>query len=295
VSISPPTLHLLCEAGVPVVHLSLGHWFYGITAASGPRNAFDRAAQFAAAAEPARALALAKEFVSAKVQNQRTMLRRNASPSPDHALGAMAALIGRVEEAPTLDTLRGFEGAAAACYFGELGSMLRPPKHLDEDAPLQAFTFDFAARNRRPPCDPVNAMLSFGYALLAKESTVALMAVGLDPYWGFLHQPRHGRPALALDLMEEFRPLVVDSAVVTAVNTGMVTPTDFRRTGTACVLEPGGRKSFIRAYETRLDQLATHPVFDYRCSWRRLIALQAQVLARVLRGDIPRYRGMTTR
>jgi CRISPR-associated protein Cas1 len=138
-------------------------------------------------------------------------------------------------------------------------------------------------------------MLSFGYALLAKECTVALLAVGLDPYWGFLHQPRHGRPALALDLMEEFRPLVVDSAVVTAINTGMVCPGDFQQAGTVCVLEASGRKSFIRAYEARLDQMATHPMFDYRCSWRRLIALQAQILARCLRGDVPRYQGMTTR
>jgi len=295
VSITPQTLHLLCEAGVPVVHLSLGHWFYGITAASGLRNAFDRAAQFAAAADPARALSFAKEFISAKVQNQRTMLRRNASPSPDRALGEMAVLTERVAEARNIGTLLGIEGAIAACYFGELSSMIRPPKASGDEAHLSGMGFDFEARNRRPPRDPVNAMLSFGYALLAKECTVALLAVGLDPYWGFLHQPRHGRPALALDLMEEFRPLVVDSAVVTAINTGMVCPGDFQQAGTVCVLEASGRKSFIRAYEARLDQMATHPMFDYRCSWRRLIALQAQILARCLRGDVPRYQGMTTR
>lgn len=138
-------------------------------------------------------------------------------------------------------------------------------------------------------------MLSFGYALLAKECTVALAAVGLDPFWGFYHQPRHGRPALALDLMEEFRPLVVDSAVITALNTGMVAVSDFVRAGNACSLSGTGRKAFIRAYEGRLDQLATHPAYDYRCSWRRLIGLQAQLLARHLRGDVAQYRGITTR
>jgi CRISPR-associated protein Cas1 len=165
--------------------------------------------------------------------------------------------------------------------------MLRP---RDFDA-----EWDFQARNRRPPRDPVNALLSFGYALLAKECTVALLAEGLDPWWGLFHQPRHGRPSLALDLMEEFRPLVVDSAVLTAVNTGMVSARDFVRSQAACVLNDRGRKGFIRAYEARLDQLVTHPLFDYRCSWRSIIRVQARLLARWLRGDVPTYIGMTTR
>lgn len=138
-------------------------------------------------------------------------------------------------------------------------------------------------------------MLSFGYALLAKECTIALLAEGLDPWWGLYHRPRHGRPALALDLMEEFRPLVVDSAVATAVNTGMLASSDFTRSKAACILTDSGRKAFIRAYEARLDQLVTHPLFDYRCSWRSIIRLQARLLDRWLRGDVPRYTGMVTR
>jgi CRISPR-associated protein Cas1 len=138
-------------------------------------------------------------------------------------------------------------------------------------------------------------MLSFGYALLAKECTIAAMAEGLDPWWGFYHKPRYGRPALALDLMEEFRPLVVDSAVVTAINTGMVSLGDFTRSQAGCLLSATGRKAFIRAYESRLDQLVTHPVFDYRCSWRSIIRLQARLLARWLTGDVPAYIGMVTR
>ena len=115
------------------------------------------------------------------------------------------------------------------------------------------------------------------------------------PYWGFYHQPRHGRPALALDLMEPFRPLIVDSAVITAVNTGMVKGRNFKTAASGCVMQPAGRKGFIRAYEARLDQLVTHPLFDYRCSWRSVIKLQARLLSRWLRRDIPAYKNIVTR
>jgi len=131
--------------------------------------------------------------------------------------------------------------------------------------------------------------------MLAKECTVAVAAEGFDPYWGFYHQPRHGRPALALDLMEEFRTSVVDSAVITAVNTGMVREGGFETTKAGCAMKPAARKAFIRAYEGRLDQLVTHPVFDYRCSWRTIIRLQAKLLARWVRGEIEAYTGMVTR
>jgi CRISPR-associated protein Cas1 len=294
VGVGAAALHLLCESGKPIVHLTRGHWFCGITQGHGLKNGYDRAAQFRVAGEPERCLVLAREFVKAKGANQRTLLRRNAAPAPDQGLSAMAQLIDRVDEVIALDELLGIEGSIAARYFGSFGTMLRP-KDQTAGGAAGGWDFDFGSRNRRPPRDPVNAMLSFGYALLAKECTVALAAVGLDPFWGFYHQPRHGRPALALDLMEEFRPLVVDSAVITALNTGMVTFSDFVRAGNACSLSGSGRKAFIRAYEGRLDQLATHPAFDYRCSWRRLIGLQAQLLARHLRGDVAEYRGITTR
>ncbi len=287
VSVSAQTIHLLCESGVPIVHLSRGHWFYGVTQGTGLRNAFDRAHQFRAADDPSRRLTLARSIVAAKGANQRTLLRRNASPRPEQALREMAALLERVPGAADLAILLGLEGALAAAYFARFGETLRP---RDFDA-----TWDFNARNRRPPKDPVNALLSFGYALLAKECTVALLAEGLDPWWGLYHGPRHGRPALALDLMEEFRPLVVDSAVITAVNTGMVSAAEFTRTAAACALSANGRKGFIRAYEARLDQLVTHPKFGYRCSWRAVIRLQARLLSRWLRGDVPVYEGMTTR
>jgi CRISPR-associated protein Cas1 len=287
VSVSAQTVHLLCESGIPTVHLSSGHWFYGITHGIGLRNSFDRAAQYRASAEPGKRLTFARAIVWAKGSNQRTMLRRNADPRPERALAEMDRVLDAVAGAAGEDTLLGLEGALAASYFGAFSRLLRSGE-METD-------WDFASRNRRPPKDPVNALLSFGYALLTKECTVALLAEGLDPWWGLYHRPRHGRPGLALDLMEEFRPLIVDSAVVTAVNTGMVRSRDFTRSAAGCAMDAPARKAFIRAYEARLDQLVTHPVFDYRCSWRTLIRVQARFISRWLRGDLPQYIGMTTR
>lgn len=292
VNVSAALLHLLCEGGIPTVHLSHGHWLQGITTGITIRNAFDRAAQFAKAADPGACRGLAQELVAAKISNQRTMLRRNGTELDSYDLTELAMLMDRARKTEDLATLLGVEGRAAAIYFRNFSKMLRPPGDPAEDRVLD---FDFGCRNRRPPRDPVNALLSFGYAMLAKECTIALLAVGLDPYWGFYHQPRHGRPALALDLMEEFRPLLVDSAVISAINTGMISLDHFVLTGAGCALTPAGRRAFIRGYEGRLDQLVTHPIFEYRCSWRRIVWLQAQLLARFLRGDVARYQGITTR
>jgi CRISPR-associated protein Cas1 len=287
VSVTAQALNWLCSEGIPIVHLTTGHWFCGLTAGITIRNAFARASQYKAAEDPAIRLSLAKAIVTAKGSNQRTMLRRNATLSSAADLDQMADLLTRIPSAPSCEHLLGLEGNLAARYYANFAQLLSP---RDFEA-----NWDFTSRNRRPPKDPVNAMLSFGYAMLAKECTVALLAEGLDPYWGLYHKPRHGRPALALDLMEEFRPLVVDSAVITAINTGMVSTTSFRRSNAACLLTDKGRKSLIRAYEARLDQLVTHPVFDYRCSWRSIIRCQARLLGKWLAGDIPEYVGMTTR
>ena len=138
-------------------------------------------------------------------------------------------------------------------------------------------------------------MLSFAYALLAKECVCALLGEGLDPWWGIYHQPRHGRPGLALDLMEEFRPLLADSAVLSAINTGMLAPRDFTCSAAGCTMKDKGRKALIQAYEARLDQLVTHPLFDYRCSWRSTVRVQARLLGRWFKHETPEYIGFTTR
>jgi CRISPR-associated protein Cas1 len=155
--------------------------------------------------------------------------------------------------------------------------------------------FDFTKRNRRPPRDPVNALLSFVYAMLLKDLVATLVGVGLDPYLGFYHQPRYGRPALALDLMEEFRPLVADSVVINLINNGEVRPTDFITRAGACALTPHGRKQVLEGYERRLDTLVTHPHFGYAISYRRIFEVQARLLARHLTGEINFYPAFCTR
>ena len=158
-----------------------------------------------------------------------------------------------------------------------------------------AFNFQFTHRNRRPPTDPVNALLSLSYSLLAKDCTVAVLAVGFDPYVGFFHQPRFGRPALALDLMEEVRPLIAESTVLSCINNRVVTEKDFVRAGEAVNLTAAGRKRFFQVYEQRMNSLLTHPVFDYKVSYRRALELQARLLAKAVTGEIPDYVPLVTR
>ncbi|MBL8889648.1 MAG: CRISPR-associated endonuclease Cas1 [Planctomycetaceae bacterium] len=156
-------------------------------------------------------------------------------------------------------------------------------------------TFDFRYRNRRPPRDPVNALLSLAYSVLAKELTITCAMVGLDPYLGYYHQPRYGRPALALDLMEPFRPLIAESAVLSAINSRMVTVNDFVQAGDAVSLTPNGRKQFFLAFESRMDSLVPHPLFGYRVSYRRMLEIQTRLLARMLCGEIATYPVFVTR
>ncbi|MCB1203717.1 MAG: CRISPR-associated endonuclease Cas1 [Verrucomicrobiae bacterium] len=281
VQVSAQALHLMMEKGIPVVHFSTGGWFHGISHGIGIENAYARAAQYEAAADPQRCVRFARGLVRAKAGNQRALLMRNGSGRErDLAVSSLADALKRKHEMPdALPGLLGWEGRAAALYFSAFSSMLKTGALPD---------FQFCARNRRPPKDPVNALLSFAYALLAKECLVALWGEGLDPWWGLYHQARHGRPALALDVMEPFRPVIADSVVLTAINTGMVGPRDFITNGNGCAMKPNGRKAFLRAWEQRLDQLYTHPEFDYRCSWRTILRIQARLLARWLRNDIPR-------
>lgn len=191
-----------------------------------------------------------------------------------------------VDQCDGLDNLLGIEGAAAGQYFGAFNSLLK------EDI---ARSFDFTHRNRRPPRDPVNALLSFAYSMLVRIWTHTLASVGFDPYRGFYHQPRYGRPALALDMMEAFRPLLADSAVIQAINNGEVKSRDFVITPTGTALTPKGKKRFIATVERRLQQEIIHPLFGYRVSYRRLFEIQARLLARHLLGELKQYPEFTTR
>ena len=275
------------QENVPIVHFTMGHWFCGITTGISLRNAYSRAAQYKTADLADKSLEISKAIVTAKAQNQRTMVRRNTQKNTAETLAGMKKLIKKIPKTQSPEVLLGLEGNVAALYFSVFSKLLSPRDMVSE--------FEFTKRNRRPPTDPVNALLSFGYAMLTKECTTALLAEGLDPWWGFYHKPRHGRPALALDLMEEFRPLVVDSAVIKSINTGMVTRDSFQITPNGCIITDTGRKAFIRAYEARLDQLIVHPIFDYHCSWRTIIRLQARLISKWLTGDVENYIGITTR
>ncbi len=156
--------------------------------------------------------------------------------------------------------------------------------------------FDFQSRNRRPPRDPVNALLSFAYAMLIKDCFSALLTVGFDPYRGFYHGTgRHGRPSLALDLCEEFRAVIADSVVLSLVNNRTVTPEDFVTWREACQLTEAGRKKFFAAYEQRKSALVSHPLYGYKMSYSRMLEVQARMLAAYVRGDVPRYTGFTVR
>lgn len=292
VQISTQAVQDLCDRGIPVVYLSSGGWFYGITRGMDHKNVDLRRRQFAAAESADRSLQIAKRLVTVKIRNCRTLIRRNAGEPPARTLERLKQLVSSAEDATNLESLLGIEGTAARLYFEAFGEMLKPPAG---DKEASALTFDFDGRNRRPPRDPVNALLSLGYSLLAKDLTIALQAVGFDPYLGFYHQPRYGRPALALDIMEEFRPLVVDSVVLSAVNTAVVKLPDFIRRGGAVTLTPAGRGKFLRAYERRMDEEITHPIFGYKISYRRTLEVQIRLLARYLTGEIDEYPPFATR
>lgn len=291
VQVSTQAVQALCEAEVPICYFSMGGWFYGITTGLNQKNVFLRRSQFRLAEQEYFARAVARRLVAGKIRNQRTLLQRNHIEPSRGTLDGLKEMARRAEAAGSLDELLGIEGNAARLYFGDLSGMIKP----DEEGDGSELRFDWMGRNRRPPRDPVNALLSLGYSLLAKDLTVACYAVGFDPYVGFYHQPRFGRPALALDLMEPFRPLIVDSAVLTAINGGMVTARDFVRVGGSVALTAAGRKAFFRAYELRMDSLVTHPLFEYRVSYRRLLEIQSRLLARVVEGEIGEYPVFVTR
>ncbi len=297
VQLSTQAIQSFCAAEVPVCYFSQGGWFYGITNGLNARNVFLRQQQFISAGHESTAVRLARKLVAGKIRNQRTLLQRNHIEPPATALRQLKVLAEKAEVATALDSLLGIEGSAARVYFSEFAGMLKSDEGGDTEhrGAGAEFSFDFTQRNRRPPRDPVNALLSLAYSILAKDLTITCYTLGFDPYWGFYHQPRFGRPALALDLMEPFRPLIADSVVLTAINTHMITIADFIRSGPSVALKPGGRKGFFRAYELRMDTLVTHPMFDYRVSYRRILEIQARLLARFLSGEIDDYPVFITR
>lgn len=295
VQLSTSVVQTLCERDIPLTWFTLGGWFYGMTRGHSLKNVFTRIEQFQTASQPDAALQHARLFVYGKIRNQRTLLMRNHNHAPKGILKALKHLAQAALYTHSLPTLLGIEGQAAAFYFAHFSGMIKQNEEPATDPNQPEFTFRIDHRNRRPPRDPVNALLSLLYSLLAKDCTIAAYATGFDPYVGFLHQPRFGRPALALDLMEEFRPLIADSTALTLLNNRMLNQNDFLYAGKSVNLTPKARKQVYHAYEKRLANTITHPTFGYKVSYRRALELQSRLLAKCLTGEIEQYLPFTTR
>ena len=277
----------LLERGIPIFHFTYGGCLKGVTTGMGHKNVEIRALQFRAAASPELSLAIARRIVAAKIRNSRIILKRNhpAVPSPLAALDEMKLLRRRAAKAESAQTLLGIEGAAASAYFARFGSLISP-----------SAAFNFRTRNRRPPKDRVNAALSFLYSMLAKQAFASALAVGFDPCMGFYHRPRYGRPALALDMAEEFRPIVAESTALRLLNNRQLNPeTDFIERAGSVALNQSGRKKTIKAFESKMDSLVIHPTFGYSISYRRVMEVQARLLSRHLLGELDKYPAFVTR
>jgi CRISPR-associated protein Cas1 len=273
----------LLERNIDVSYFSPAGRFLGLLRGLPSSGVDARLGQYRLFGEPGMRLSLSKEIIRAKIHNQRVMLLRNGEAS-EADLAKLARLRDSTDEACDANQLLGIEGAAAALYFGAFASM------LGAEMP-----FDFSKRNRRPPRDPVNALLSMGYSMLSKELAGVCHAVGLDPFLGFFHQPRYGRPALALDLMEEFRPLIADSVAISLVNRGEVRKSDFIHGASGVFLNDQGRRAFWECWFRRMDTEVSHPIFGYKMSYRRMLEVQARQLWRFVRGEAEKYTGFTTR
>jgi CRISPR-associated endonuclease Cas1 len=288
VQVTTPAVQTRCEREIPITYLSQGAWFYGMTMGLAHKNVELRIAQHRAI-EAGQGLAIARSLVSGKIQNQRTILRRNLQERDSRLLGRLAVHARQARHAAEVGTLLGIEGMGAQLYFGAFHRLLHGA------GAWASRVFQDGGRNRRPPRDEVNAVLSFLYAVLTKECAVIAQAVGFEVYRGIYHASKYGRPAMALDLCEEFRPLIADSVCLTLFNQGEVAAEDFVKRARGVALTPKGRRAVLAAFERRMSQLVTHPVFGYTISYRRIIELQARLLRAVILGEIPGYRPFTTR
>jgi len=296
VTVTPPALALCWEHGVAVHFLSEWGYLQARLTGVADTSVTLRRAQFRVADEPARCAAIARAMIAGKIQNSRTSLLRAAREADepaekarlDTAVDALARQIQdlgrwtpeRLAVPGALDALRGAEGMAAQIYFSVLTLLLKQ----------QRDAFTFTTRNRRPPRDRINCLLSFFYALVRHDCIAALTCAGLDPFVGFLHAERPNRPALALDLMEEFRPWLADRLAVTLINRKQIGAEHFReREGGAVEFTDAGRKLVIQSYQTRKQEMLQHPLLDQQLRIGQMPFIQARILARYLRGDIADY------
>jgi CRISPR-associated protein Cas1 len=287
ITVTAQAMRELFTREIPVCWFSYGGWFTGMAEGLPGKHVELRRSQYTAPAH--QRVGIAARMIEGKIRNSRILLRRNTRTPDDAVLDQLRDLAAAAAQAGGNPTLLGIEGTAARLYFARFTTMLA------DTTPLDSATFDHNGRARRPPPDPVNTLLSFVYGLLVKDITVTLAMVGFDPYFGVYHQPRYGRPALALDLAEEFRPLIADSTVLQLINNSEVRPSHFTSRAGGCQLDRDGRRAVIAAYERRMNHTIKHPVFGYQVTYRRALDVQARILAAHLTGEIPAYTPFTTR
>lgn len=285
VQITTQAVRELCKRNIPICYMTYGGWFVGMTAGAPHKNVELRINQYGKHADKAASIRIAREMVYAKIKNCATMLRRNHRAVPEDKIGELDGFAQRARSIKQYDSLLGIEGMAARIYFSEFTGMIKS----------ESMEFDFTGRNRRPPLDPINAILSFLYAMLARQAMTIVSMVGFDPYVGYLHMPKYGKPALALDIIEEFRPIVGDSVCITLVNNGEITESDVVKTGFGVSLTDKGRRTVISAYERRMDTTIMHPILGYTASYKRIMQTQTRLLARHILGEIPEYPAFRTR
>ncbi len=285
--LTPALMAFCAENNVGISYLSETGRFLARVQGAQQGNVLLRKAQYAIADNELESLSIARPIVAAKVTNYRNLLLRHQRNHPDEcpdsvglAAETMAGRLGQIQQAETLDGLRGYEGECATLYFGALSSLIT----------AQRDDFTFAQRTKRPPLDPANALLSFLYAILANDVRSAVETVGLDPQVGFLHQLRSGRPSLALDIMEEFRAYLGDRVMLNLINLRQVTRKDFEiRESGEVRMSDDARKTVITAYQKRKQEEVTHPFLGEKMTVGLLPHIQAQLMARYLRGDISEY------
>ena len=285
VQITTQAISALLQRDIPLCHFTHGGWLKGITAGLASKNVELRIAQFRTAEDPCASLSIARDIVVGKLRNSRVMFRRNHIGKHEQQLNEIARLTNAAKLADSFGALLGIEGAAARVYFSNFNGMLKTTDR----------TFDFRSRNRRPPRDPVNAVLSFLYAMLTKQVMFTTAIAGFDPFLGFYHRPKYGRPALALDLAEEFRPIIADSVALKLINNGELKAGDFIQADEAVALTNEGRKRVISAFEQRMETTIIHPLLGESISYRRILEVQARLLSGHLLGELSSYPAFTVR
>jgi CRISPR-associated protein Cas1 len=283
VTVTPSTVKSLLEHGIEIIYLSTYGKYIGRVQPEFSKNSILRKAQYRASDDKEKSISISKHLVYGKLANMRTILLRaerfnGLGDKIEEAIERIRIGIRRLKDATSMDEVRGYEGAGTAAYFGVFGDLIK------------ADDFSFDGREKRPPTDPINALLSLGYVLLTNDIHTACNVVGFDPYIGFLHTDKYGKPSLPLDLVEEFRPVIVDSLVISLINKRVIQIDDFDvELGNVYKLKDGAFKKFLQHYEEKKRTEIKHPLFDYKATYMKSFELQTRLLGKFISGEIEEY------